>query len=264
MTLRTPVIALVATSFALLASSPAEAGKKRREMVQEMAPWAVDPDHVKLEIIERLVLEKAQYQKALPIIAAMRKEGVKAPVLDLLQGIAMREEGMHSEAEALLLEARRRMPTDPRVHDALCVLYADERELDKAVAACEKATKLDPERASAWNNLGYLYVVTNRPSEAIEAAKAAIDLDGAEPRYRNNLAIARVANGEFDVALAVFRTTGSEADALYNVGFAVERTQGAEAALQWYRRAIETDPKHSQAALAIDKLTLSEEPQETP
>lgn len=244
----------------------AHAGKKRQErqaMLEQVAPWATDPDGVKLEIVERLVLETKQYDKALPIIAAMRQEGVNAPVLDLVQGIAMREEGLRDEAETMLLQARKRMPSDPRVHEALCVLYADAQRLDAAVAACEKATKVDSERASAWNNLGYLYAVTDRPTEAVEAAKQAVALNGAEPRYRNNLGIAVAASGDTTGALEIFRTTSSEADAYHNLGFAVERYQSAEDALRWYRRALEVNDQHVPSARAIERLT-NPDPKESP
>ena len=222
--------------------------------MRELAPWASDPAKIKLEIVERLVIDKHQYKTALPIIAAMRQEGVDAPVLDLIQGIAMREEGLHGEAENLLLEARRRIPSDARVHEALCVLYADKQATDKAISACEKATKVDPERASGWNNLGYLYLVTDRRIEAVEAAERAVALNGSESRYRNNLAIAQVANKDVDGALQLFRTTGSEADAQYNVGFAMERFVDQTSALPWYRRALDAQEQHVAAARAIERI----------
>ncbi len=234
------------------------ARQKRAEVTQEIAPWTVEPDRIKLEIVERLVLEKHQYGAALPLIAAMRQEGLNAPVLDLLQGISLREEGMLTEAEGMLLTARKRSPTDARVHEALCVLYADQHRLDQALAACEKATKVEPERASAWNNLGYLYLVADRPLEAVEACARAVELDSSQARYRNNLAMAHVAAGSTAKALATFRTTHAEPDALYNVGVAVERFVGPEDALSWYRRAIELEPQHPSAVAAIERLTSTE------
>lgn len=255
---------LAAGALALALPTTALAAKvvKKKDVVEELAPWAVEPDRIKLEVVERLVFEKKQYNAALPLIAAIRKEGLKDPILDLVQGVSMREQGMLSEAEGLLLQARKRMPSDVRVHEALCVLYADQQSLDQAIASCEKATKVDGESAGAWNNLGYLYLVADRPLEAIEACTTAIEINGADARFRNNLALAYVATGKARKALEIFRTTNAEADAQYNVGVAVERYQGPQEALTWYRQALEADSQHPLAADAIDRIETSADSEE--
>lgn len=248
----------------LASARPDEAGEPKTRLrgqdLEEIAPWATEPDRVKLDIVQRLVLEKQQYATALPLIAAMRKEGLRDPVLDLVQGVAMREQGLKGEAESLLLEARRRMPGDARVHDALCVLYADLQSLDQAIDSCEKATRIDQNRASAWNNLGYLYLVTGRSEDAVEACKHATDLDSGDARYRNNLALALVAVGDQRRALDLFATTGTPADARYNVGAAIERFQGPTDALSWYRDALIEDPEHRPAAEAVARIAPEPEP----
>ena len=243
------------SALLLLVAVPALGADKQRKKLEDLPPWASEPNQVKLEIAERLVLEKKQYEAAIPLIAAIRSEGVNAPVLDLLQGIAMREQGLHVDSERALLAARKKMPGDARVHEALCVLYADTRVLDQAVEACEKASRLDPSSASIWNNLGYLYLVTQRPNDALESAQRAVDLDASENRYRNNLALAYVAVDDTHSALSTFETTGSKADALYRVGFALEVQEGDDTAMEWYRRALEINPRHVAANQAVEQLS---------
>lgn len=248
---------------ALLLTTAADAAPNRRaeraerprlNEVEELAPWAAEPDQVKLDIVQRLVLEKQQYATALPLIAAMRKEGLRNPILDLVQGVALREEGLQQEAESLLLEARRRMPGDARVHDALCVLYADLQQLDLAIESCHRATRLDEDRASAWNNLGYLYLVSGKYPESMEASKRASELDSGDVRYRNNLALAHVAVGDTRRALDLFLSTGPKAEAHFNLGAAVERFVGPDDALPWYREALAADPTFAPALEAVTRL----------
>jgi Flp pilus assembly protein TadD len=229
-------------------------GAKDQRDIEALPPWANEPDRVKLEISERLVFEKKQYAAAVPLISAMRAEGVTAPILDLLQGIAMREQRMYAEAERLLLTASRRMPHDGRVHEALCILYADTRAMAEAISSCERATKVDDQRASSWNNLGFLYLSSDRYQDALEALQASVDLDANEPRYRNNLALAHVAVGDTDSALRTLGTTHTRAEAYYNVGVAVERFDGGTPALDWYRQALKYDKQHADSVHAIARI----------
>ena len=79
---------LAALLCAMLAPSLA-AKPDRGAVSNELPPWAERPDQVKVEIAERLVFEKKQYLTALDLIGTLRKDGLTAPVLDLLQGIIL-------------------------------------------------------------------------------------------------------------------------------------------------------------------------------
>jgi len=244
---------------------PALGAKQPKGVTDELPPWANEPDRVKLDIAERLVFEKKQYVAALPLIAEMRREGVKAPVLDLLQGVSLREQGMYTEAERLLGMAERRMSGDPRVHEAYCILYADTNKLDLAIAHCEKATKIDGDRASALNNLGFLYLATGRTDEALPAFQKAVEQDGTQSRYRNNLGLAYVALGEDKAAMAAFSSANEPAEALYTMGAAVERYRSADDALPFYRDVLNYSATHQKAVHAIDRITnptITEETEE--
>ncbi len=222
---------------------------------EEIPTWATRPDQVKLEIAEQLVLEKKQYDSAAGLIAQLRRDGNTEPILDLLQGITFREQGLLAEGERLLLQARKRMPGDARVHRAICILYSDAMRLEEAVGSCEKSVRMDDSSANGWNNLGYLYLATDRYPEAVEALQNAVDLDGANPRIMNNLAMATVANGDPELALNMLVAHASMADATYDVGVAVERFQSTSDALQWYSRVLSIDAEHVLAQQAISRLS---------
>ncbi|MFT4622841.1 MAG: tetratricopeptide (TPR) repeat protein [Myxococcota bacterium] len=229
-------------------------GRSSRVETQDLPRWMTERDEVRYALIEHF-LEVHDMKRALEIARVLRDEGVVSPLLDLYQGMALRDQGMLDDALRLLEAARTGMRRDPRPYRELCVLYADLEKLDQAVAACDRAVNLDDQDAVAWNNLGYLLLAEDRPAEAQDALEKAVDLDGTMARYRNNLGIAQAAAGREDRALRTFMSTSSRADAHYNVGAAVERFTSPDGALGWYRRALQFDSSHDLATEAVERLT---------
>lgn len=229
-------------------------------LVDELPKWATDRLSVKRELARDLI-EQGNTRLALDVIRDLRQsDGIDAPELDLLQGIALRDEGLHAEADRLLDAARHAMPRNAEVHEALCVLRADQKQVEAALASCTRATELDPDRASAWNNLGFLRMSSGDLAGALQALERAVDIDAVEVRYRNNLGLAQAANGRAQDALRTFMSTGSRALAHYNVGAALERFGQASEALAHYGRALEYDPELSTARTAIARLGTPNDP----
>lgn len=235
-------------------------GAHTQREINDVPRWRTEKDQVRLEIVEKL-LEGGDNGRALYLIEAMREEGVKRDELDMYQGIAMRQQGMVEDAERLLLVSKANMPRNAQVYRALCVLYADEGQVAEAIAECTRATELDRYDHAAWNNLGFLLMSEKRHAESIDALRTAVDLEPTSGRYRNNLAFAQAANGDHRAALKTFLTTGSPADAHYNVGAAFERAGDGDRALSYYRRALKYDADHTHADEAIQRLQSTSEPQ---
>ena len=220
------------------------------EIQDGLPPWKTNGEEVRLKIAEDF-LDSGNTIGALQIIRQMRAEGFKSGELDLMQGRAMLKDGVVTEAERMLLAARKSMPRDDRAYAELCVLYAEEQQIEKAIEMCERATELNRDNARAWNNLSFLLLAQDEAEEAGFAAEEAVRLDGAEPLYRNNLALTLVARGRADQAFRTFRSTMSRPEAAYMTGLAVERFDGTAKARTWYVRALEGNPKHTGA---LEKL----------
>jgi Flp pilus assembly protein TadD len=216
------------------------------DIIDGLPPWMEKGEEVRLAVAREL-LNGGSTIEALSIIRDMRAKGFDGPELDLLQGQALREDGLMSEAERLLLEARRKMGRDPRPSEELCLLYADLQRIDDAIDSCKRATSVSSPTASAYNNLGFLLLAADRPAEALLECEKAVGLDGAEPRYRNNLGIAQAANGLDYESYRTFKSTMSASDAAYMVGFAIERYGEREDAVKWYEKALKYEPGHDQA-----------------
>jgi Flp pilus assembly protein TadD len=204
-------------------------------------------EEVRLEIVADL-LESGNTTSALDILRAMRSDGYDGPIVDLYQGMALRMDGVTSEAERLLLQAQKRLRDDPRPSSELCLLFADDRRLEEAIAACDRAAhtsggSTEPD-AAVFNNLAFLLLSAGRPDEAVHPAERAVELDGGDPTFRNNLGLVQAALGREDAAFRTLQSTMSKADAAYMVGVAVEGVRGREAAMPWFDRALGYDARH--------------------
>ena len=229
------------------------ASTKANIQVEEQALWRTEGDQLRIDLVEALLTSR-QYGRALELIRAIRDEGLDDPTLDLFQGVCLREDGMPHDAERLLLEARRRMARDPRPHQELCILYADLGRVDDAIAECRRATIVDKENPSAWNNLGYLQLTHGETTEAQTSLERAVDLDSSEPRFRNNLGLAQASNGHPEIALRTFSSTLPGSDANFNVGAALERVGDIDNALVYYGRTLELESSHEGAKAALARL----------
>jgi Flp pilus assembly protein TadD len=256
---------LALCSAAWLALAPAaEAARPKDAVVEEGLPiWMTHGEEVRLEIVSDL-LDSKNTGSALDILRSMRSDGFDGPLIDLYQGIALRLDGVTSEAERLLLLAQKRLRGDPRPSSELCLLYADDRRIEEAVEACERAAHVSGGEveadASVFNNLSFLLLSVGRNDEALDNAEHAVQLDGRDPMLRNNLALAQAAVGREEVAFRTLQSTMSKADAAYMVGLAVDRARGSDAAGPWFDRALEIDPRHPLTLLHQSAVSSALEP----
>ncbi len=249
--------------FAIVALALTACARTGRQ-VEEAPRWMTDKQTVRMDIV-RTLLDARDTLRALELIRMMRADGLDSPRLDLLQGVALRQQGMLEEAERLMRKAESDMPKNGEVKREISVLMSDFGRNDEAVAACQSSTDLDPQDAKAWNNYGWLQLTANDDAAAAKSAlQRAVEIDATQARYRNNLAYAQVAAGDHRAALRTFMTTGTPADAHYNVGTAFERNGDATTALTYYRRALTMDRDHLRADEAVKRLTPADTPEESP
>ncbi len=224
-----------------------------QEIADELPPWMTQGEQVRLDVAEKL-LETENTIGALEILRAMRAEGYDTPELDLLQGKALRIDGLYEEAERLLLRADDKLRKDARPSTELCVLYADAGRVDEAIAQCRIAVERDDKNAQGWNNLGFLLLANGDPQESLEAIGRAVELDGTNSRFRNNLGLAQATLGRDEAAFRTFQSTLPRGLAAFNVAVALERADDIQGALAYYERALSIDPQLAEASAARDRL----------
>jgi len=225
----------------------------RTDVQDELPPWLTEGEEVRLKVATKL-LDQGNTMAALDIIRGMRQEGYGSGEVDLLQGRALRVDGLVDDSERLLRDADKKLRRDARPATELCVLYADAGRVDEAIAECARATELDPLSGQAWNNHGFLLIVADRYDEALESCSEAVQLNSANPLFRNNLALAQAALGRHEAAFKTFQSTLPRSVAAFNVGAALERFDDPERALVYYERALSFDPSHAEAVAARARL----------
>lgn len=111
----------------------------------------------------------------------------------LLKGVALAELGRQDEAIAVFVKLTQDFPAQPEPYNNLAVLYARQKQYDKARTALESAIRTHPSYAVAHRNLGDVYA--RLASQAYEKALQPDGGRGAEPPARLALITEMTAGG---------------------------------------------------------------------
>lgn len=126
------------------------------------------------------------------------------PLPPLEEGIARLGEGQHDEAIRLFEQHRREHPKDAKGAYWLGEALVAARRLDAAVEAYRAAIELEPQHADASSSLAWTLMLLERSAEAVDAARRAVALrPSGEHQYL--LAMAAVRAGQKEVALTAVR-----------------------------------------------------------
>ncbi|HSM35302.1 MAG TPA: tetratricopeptide repeat protein [Longimicrobiales bacterium] len=178
-------------------------------------------------------------------------------------GVALRERGLHAEAQREFGLAETHGEDPLLVHQAQAELLLLRGEGAEALPLFDAAIEIEPESPKLWNERG----VAAHQSGDLEAAersyRRALELDPGYVLARNNLAVARVHADDPAEADRIFaealESSAAPADAWRNHALAMARTGRHEAASRAYRAAIERDPDAatSWAGLGTTLLALA-------
>jgi Flp pilus assembly protein TadD len=80
------------------------------------------------------------------------------PQMRFLRGVILTEQGKQADAVTAFTQLTQDYPELPEPYNNLAALYAAQNQFDKARAALEMAVKLNPDYATAHENLGDVYV----------------------------------------------------------------------------------------------------------
>ncbi|MBF9059608.1 tetratricopeptide repeat protein [Rhodobacterales bacterium HKCCSP123] len=140
-------------------------------------------------------------------------------------------------------------PNSSILWNLLGASYSRLRERKLALAAFQKACKLDPRNADAFNNLGNALAEGKRLDDAARAFETAIDIRHEFFEALSNLAIVYSEQGRLDEAIEKFRKALSFNEAYLpawnGLGSALEGVGQPEKARNAYLRAIKLDPTYS-------------------
>ena len=132
------------------------------------------------------LIEKGQYEAALKTADADLGATPKDPQTRFLKGIALAEMNRANDAIAVFQKLTEDYPELPEPYNNLAVLYAQQREFNKAKSALEMAIRTHPSYATAHENLGDVYARL-----ASQAYNNALQLDSANVAAQSKLALIR-------------------------------------------------------------------------
>ncbi len=137
---------------------------------------------------------------------------------------------------------------------ALGRLYTTMGDHDRAVATYQKVLQKQPREAVVWCDLGMCLARHKEWDRAVEALRHAAECDAENRQYQNLLGFCLARAGRMDEALNVFRKSGSEGQAQYNVArMLLHMNQEAEAR-QHLQAAAQASPPCEPASQMLAQL----------
>ncbi|PKO34622.1 MAG: DUF4440 domain-containing protein [Betaproteobacteria bacterium HGW-Betaproteobacteria-7] len=135
--------------------------------------------------VQRLI-KQGQYPQAMDKVDAYLSSRPKDAQGRFLKGLIYTEMNKPTEAIAIFTRLSEDYPELPEPYNNLAVLYAQQRQYDKARTALEMAIRTHPSYAIAYENLGDVYAKL-----ASQAYDKALQLDSANAATQNKLALIR-------------------------------------------------------------------------
>jgi Flp pilus assembly protein TadD/ketosteroid isomerase-like protein len=129
-------------------------------------------------------LRQGQTTQALEQIDRFLADKPKDAQGRFLKGTILAEMGRNAEAVVIFTKLTEDYPELPEPYNNLAVIYAQQRQFDKAKQALEQAIRTHPSYATAHENLGDLYARL-----ASQAYGKALQLDSSNASAQNKLAL---------------------------------------------------------------------------
>lgn len=135
--------------------------------------------------VQRLI-KQGQYPQALDKVDAYLAGKPKDAQGRFLKGLILTEMGKPADAIAVFTKLTEDYPELPEPYNNLAVLYAQQKQYDKARTALEMAIRTHPSYAIAYENLGDVYAKL-----ASQAYDKALQLDSSNSAAQNKMALIR-------------------------------------------------------------------------
>lgn len=184
-----------------------------------------------------------------------------APGVRALLGFVYGQTNREVEAIELLRPAFRDDPASWTVGNALAILLRQTGQIQESLQLREDLLALKEEEGENYSELGLCYLSLRRFQEAIRAFGEAIRLSPANPRFRNNRAMAHQALGDIDQARAAYEraldVAPDDPAALAGLADLNMLAGDRSGALSLYRRSYLADPDSSLGLLTWAKYLIA-------
>jgi len=137
--------------------------------------------------------------------------------------------------------------------------YIAAEDYHSAITLLEESTQRFPTFALAFNDLAILYYRQGMKTKALSHYKKAVSLDPDNPNFRKNLAdVLSIDKQDYEAAtrhyLHALKLCPNDKEALYALGYICEQIGHETDAVDFYRKIVELDPAHHEAAKRLIHL----------
>jgi tetratricopeptide (TPR) repeat protein len=133
-------------------------------------------------------------------------------------------------------------------------LQTQSRQFDDAIATWTRYVKATNQAPQAYNNLALCYEMAGRDEDAEKAYKEGIARDPENAPCRVNYGLMLARRGQLDAGIAQLSSVLRPAEVHYNLGSLFEQTGKKDEARAYYQKALELDPKLSDAKARLAAL----------
>jgi tetratricopeptide (TPR) repeat protein len=204
-------------------------------------------------LLGQLLLSEHRTSEAMPEFAKTIELDKTNEVALLLLAQTQQESGRPDEAALTYERSMRELPKDARAYVAFGLLEEGRGKWQHSENLYHKALDLQPNEATAANNLSYLLIQHGGDSNyALSLAQIARRAMPESPNTADTLAWAYFKNGIYDSSIALLREAVKDAPKNptyhYHLALAYQKSNQPALAKNSFRRALELAPNSPQAA----------------
>ncbi len=160
-------------------------------------------------------------------------------------------------AGSAALGADQQAAFDAETRFNMALQHLREGRAEMAVEEMKRAIKDDPQNPYFHKGLGMAYLQRREPAKAVDALRKALELNPYYTDVRNDLGLALLLSGRREEGKTEFLTAfndptyNSPEVAARNLGQANFEEKKYDQALNWYRTAVQRNPKYTDAWLGV-------------
>jgi len=164
--------------------------------------------------------------------------------------VRMTLDSRYEEAIEALKRAAELVPTQSKFLRNLSVVYERINRMDEAIAAAQRSVDLAPRESAALIQLCGLKVMAGRNGEAVGCFETLAGIKPLDADSQAFYGIALLRSGEDRKAVFILESVAERAPenvgVLNALGLAYFNLNKYSEAAQWFKRAVEVDPKHGE------------------
>ncbi|MFB2922130.1 tetratricopeptide repeat protein [Aerosakkonema funiforme] len=174
------------------------------------------------------------------------------------KGVILYEQKNIDGAKEAFQKAIEEDPNYAPAHYTLGILLDEQGKLDEAQPEYEQAINLSPNMVGALYKLGLILYKQGKRVEAISEYQQAIDLEIDWVEAHNNIGVALAEQGYLEEAVYQLQTASqmepNNENIFYNLGLVLSAQDSHDAAIAAFKEAIRINPKFTEAHVAIGNI----------